>query len=86
MKTNKTIGTFAITINLIAIFFKILLGYRACWEIMLLIVALGFVFTLITAHIQKNMITWIAIATGALSILLFLLEQFLLHYLFKNEN
>ena len=71
--SNKVIGTIAITISLIAFFYKGMLGGSAGWETLLPIVIVGLVLTVITFAKKRNTVAWIAIGTTALSIVIFFL-------------
>jgi hypothetical protein len=72
MINNKITGTLAIICNLIAFLYKGMLGGRAGWEVMTLLVLIGLVLTIITFSKKRNAISWISIGTAVLSLVAFL--------------
>jgi hypothetical protein len=70
-KNNKIWGVLAITINLIAFFYKAIQGARAGWETLLPIVAVGVILTLVTIFLKRNAIAWVAVVTAVLTIVIF---------------
>lgn len=66
-------GIVSIALNLMAILYKMMLGMRAGWESMSILILIGFAFAIISVIIKRHAISWISLASTAAAVAVFFL-------------
>lgn len=75
MRNKKTISTVigiaAIATNLMAITYKAMLGMRAGWESLMMIIFAGLVLSIISIIVKRSTVSWISVASTLVAIGIF---------------